>query len=953
MRKFFKIVLITIAVIFCLLLLLPVVFKGRLTDFARKQLNERLTATVTFSGGRLTLLKSFPLMTMQLDTFIIAGKDQFAGDTLIKTPLLTLAIDLMSLLSNQYEIVKIKMDDPSVLLRVTEKGEVNWDILKKDEMAADKTEKTAGTGENEPYVLRLRKVDLVNAYLTYRDESVNMLLLADRLRLTFSGDYTEDRTNLTARAKMDELSVDYAGFPVLQKVKADLSSVIDADFIADTYTFRQSTALLNEIPFIIEGYWAEPGDGIELDLRIRTGKSDFKGFLSLIPALYTRDFDKIRASGDLAIEGFIRGTYTEESLPSFGMKIDISEGSFQYPDLPANVSNINLKASIDNPGGAMDNTVIQVDPLHLVMAGNPVDARLTVRKPVSDPDVQAALKGKIDLGTIRKVYPLDPQQDFSGIVLADVTIKGKMSDFEDKNFKNIVAGGTLEADKIAISQATQSPVIRIHDAFVELRPEKIQITGLTVNYGANDLSAEGYLENYIPYILEGKTLTGQFTTSSHFIDIDSLITDLSPARPAAQTTAPDTGTVALNVPSNLDLSLTSRFEKLKYNAIQVENASGQFSIQNSELKIRDLKMDLLGGSIALDGLYSPGGTENAGVQLTLKLLGFDVQQAYNSLQMIHTFAPIAQKTLGSFSAGLTLSAKLNEQLRPVLSSLTSTGNLASSKVVIEDVQVFNKIAETLQLEKLKNATIDALNFSFEILEGKAHVRQFPFTLGAIKATLSGYTSLDQEINLILALEIPRSEFGTHFNEVMSDLTSQIQKTGFDLKLVDKVNVDVIIGGTVTNPTIKVGLREAMVNVVDQIKTQVEEELQEKKEEAEAKLREEAEKYIARVDAEAQQLLQEAEKRAGEVKSLARQSAEKIRQEADSTAARLVEEGKKKGKIAEMAAVAAADQLKKEADKQANSLVAEADRRADAILNEAREKAASIKQEAREKFGLAD
>jgi F0F1-type ATP synthase membrane subunit b/b' len=380
---------------------------------------------------------------------------------------------------------------------------------------------------------------------------------------------------------------------------------------------------------------------------------------------------------------------------------------------------------------------------------------------------------------------------------------------------------------------------------------------------------------------------------------------------------------------------------------------GWIIIQNGEAKIKDLKMDLLGGSITLDGSYSTPEETRANVRMALKVNGFDVQQSYNALPLVKTFAPVAERTRGSYSAVFSFHSELNDQLRPILSSMLGSGNLSSSKVVIEDIQVFNQIADMLKIDRLTNATIDALNLSFEILDGKVLVRQFPFQMGSIGALLSGYTSLDQQISFILALEIPRTEFGTHFNDVVDQLAGKINKTGADLQIGDKVRVDVIIGGTVTKPTVTIGLKEAMENVVDELKSKVEEELQKKKEEAEALMKEEAEKYIAKIDAEARQLILEAEKQAEEIKALARQSAQKIRQESDSTAVKLIEEGKKNGKLAEMAATAAAGQLKKEAGSKASLLVTEADQRADAIISEARKKADQMKQEAREKFNLSN
>ncbi|MDD5508550.1 MAG: AsmA-like C-terminal region-containing protein [Bacteroidales bacterium] len=948
MKKAIKIFLITIAVIILLILLLPVIFKGKVIGYAKQQANDQLNATLTFTGGHLTLLNSFPLLSLKLDSLNITGKDQFIKDTLLQTERLYLSFDLMSLFSDQYEIVRIRMENPSVKLRVDETGEVNWDILKESVPDENERQTVAALEETGHFSLGLQNVDLVNASLIYLDEYTGMLIRADQMQLAFRGDLTEDQTSLEFNAGINELSIDYEGFPVLQEVPAELHSLIHADFIAEKYTFSQSNVRLSEISLVVEGYYAEPEGDVEMDLRIASGKSDFKHFLSVIPAIYTRDYDMVQASGTLSIDGFIRGKYTDETLPSFGFKLGIDGGMFQYPGLPANVSQILLNASLDNPGGVMDQTVISVESLHFVMADNPVDASLTIRQPVSDPAIQATVKGRIDLGSVQKIIPLEPGKDYSGILTADARIKGNVSDFENRLYKNILASGTMDAENIRLTAFGLPHTLSIPTAHLELKPDQIWITELTLNYGANDLQAEGYIGDYIPYLLDGKTIKGEFMTSSRSLDIDSLLASL-PATERPEVKTQDTSQAAFTVPANIDFSLQASCDQLRYNGMNISNASGWVTIRNGELKLREWKMNLLGGSVTMDGSYAVQDQNRAGVQVSLKVNGFDVQQSYNTLQMIHSFAPVAQKTRGSFSADFTFKSDLNSQLRPDLASVSGSGHLSSSKVVIEDIQVFNQIADMLRLERLKNATIDALNLSFDILDGKVHVSQLLFKIGPIGALLSGYTSLDQEMSFVLGLDIPRSEFGTHFNDVINDLASKINKTGLEFQAADKIKVDVIIGGTFTRPTVTIGLKEAMKNVVDDLKSRVEDELREKKEEAEAMMKEEAERYLAKVDSVAQKLISDAEKQAAGIKSLARQSAQKIRQEADSAAARLATEGKKKGKLGEMAANAAADQLRKEADGKASLLVSEADQRADAILSEARERAAVMRQEARLKF----
>src|SRR5512137_123131 len=88
-----KIILITLAFLILAVVLLPVIFRGKLVEYAKQQANSQLNATLTFTRGHLTLLKSFPLLTMKLDSLQITGKDQFAGDTLIRTQSLFLSLD--------------------------------------------------------------------------------------------------------------------------------------------------------------------------------------------------------------------------------------------------------------------------------------------------------------------------------------------------------------------------------------------------------------------------------------------------------------------------------------------------------------------------------------------------------------------------------------------------------------------------------------------------------------------------------------------------------------------------------------------------------------------------------------------------------------------------------------------------------------------------------------------
>jgi hypothetical protein len=129
---------------------------------------------------------------------------------------------------------------------------------------------------------------------------------------------------------------------------------------------------------------------------------------------------RLKADGSLELNGFVKGIYTDDEIPGFGVKLGVKDGMFQYPNLPASVSNVQFSLNIDNPGKDIDLTVIDMPALRMNLGGNPIDARLNLRTPVSDPQIDALLKGRIDLSQVGNFYPLEEGTTLRGLVDSDL-----------------------------------------------------------------------------------------------------------------------------------------------------------------------------------------------------------------------------------------------------------------------------------------------------------------------------------------------------------------------------------------------------------------------------------------------------------------------------------------------------------------------------------------------------
>jgi hypothetical protein len=102
-----------------------------------------------------------------------------------------------------------------------------------------------------------------------------------------------------------------------------------------------------------------------MDLKFDSPQTDFKAILSMIPAAYTSDFSSVKASGKMGLDGTVKGIYNSSKMPALDINLSVANGSFQYPDLPLGMTNINVSSNVKSPNANFDNMVVSVSKFHV------------------------------------------------------------------------------------------------------------------------------------------------------------------------------------------------------------------------------------------------------------------------------------------------------------------------------------------------------------------------------------------------------------------------------------------------------------------------------------------------------------------------------------------------------------------------------------------------------------
>lgn len=887
MKKFAKTLTTIVVVILAIALIVPFALRGKIADIVKKEANGMLTATLDFEELDISLLRHFPNASVELKGLTLVGTEEpFVGDTIVAARRISVVVNLLSLFGDGgYEVTKVILADPALHAHKMADGAVNWDVMKPSEEEPAAEEKPSEEGGSS-FRLSVRDFRISGAVIRYEDDSTRMSFSTDPLSLRLRGDMSAERTQLDLRLKTERTNFVSGGIPLLSNAEAELVADIDADLKNMHFTFSKNTFRLNAIQVGLDGWVEMKDDAVAMDLKAGCDGVQFKDVLSLIPAFYTREFKNLTAGGELDLSLWARGEMRGSQLPAFELKTSVRNGSFQYASLPKAVTDINLEARIANPGGVMDRTEIDLSKFGLQMAGNSLAATFYATNLASDPTFRATADGKIDLGAVKEVYPLEKGIELEGVITADVQLSGRMSDIEKNRYESLGAKGTFVLEQLGLTLENLPP-IQIRRAAATITPAAMTLGEFGLTVGRSDLSANGQLSGYLGYLLRGEELSGRLYVKSELLDLNEIMAALpgSESDDAAAeeevveevAEAADTTASALEIPRNLRLSLNTDLKKVLFQKMTIENITGEMGMADGTLSLDGLRLGIFGGKASASGSYSTASDpKRPALKLKADFANASFQRTFEELEMVKQLVPIFEKTGGNYSLSLDLATALDAAMSPDLATLNASGEIRSENINIQNIKAFEAMADALGNDKLRKIEAKDVKIRFEIRDGRVNTSPFDLKIGDVNVNLSGSTGLDQTIDYQAKVAIPG---------------------GGVLQ-----NVAVNIGGTFTSPKITLGVKEAVQEAVTNV------------------VNEQIQKLTG-----SESLSEEIAKQAENLRQEARNAGQKLIEVAQQQSDKLVEEASKKGALAKLAAKKAGDKLVEEAEKQAEKLTAEAEK----------------------------
>jgi len=525
-KKILKIVLVSIIVLLALLLIIPVIFKDRIVEALRTEINKQIDAEVDFSNVSLSLFRSFPNLNVRIDDFSISGQNKFEGVNLIKTERSSITINLSSLWKKDspYKVRSLVLDGLELNLLILSDGTANYNILKVDENG-DLEDIAGGEDAGDEFSFDLSSYEIRNGNIFYEDRGSSNKLAIYNINHGGNGNFSADVFTLKTQTVIDELYWSYGGVPYIYALPVNWELDILADFNTSVFEIIHNELELNRLSLNFEGVIKLlENDDMEVDLKLNAPGNDFEELFSIFPIAALAGLDQMNIRGDFNLVSEMKGLYsnTQDIFPALLLKLDVRDAFVHYPEMDLPIDQIQMDLSVNKPKGTLDELIIDLSSFNFKLGSNPFKSSLLVSNPVSNPLVKSTVDGRLNLDEFSRIFPIEGFDQLAGNIEALLNAEFRWEDVENAAWDQLTFNGKIDIKSLDFAM-TGYPAIKIPSAAAVFDERSTTIASSKIEIGRSDISMEGSLGNILAMFAKNHPLKGNLVLGSQLFDVDEMM----------------------------------------------------------------------------------------------------------------------------------------------------------------------------------------------------------------------------------------------------------------------------------------------------------------------------------------------------------------------------------------------------------------------------------------------
>lgn len=608
MRRFLKIFSFFLLAIFLFSFLSIQLFGNRISQAVVAGLNKNLNTEIAISAIKVSLLRSFPNLTVDLQDVRIAGSD---GSTLLEAQQVKSRIGLLSLFGKM-RLKNISIANGALHILVDQDGNTNYHLLEYQPVDVQLARKN---DPSQPVAFAIEDARLENMDLIYQNFQLKTEASILLLDANFKGEFGQEIYDMVTTINAEIRFLDLDNLRILAGESLRIGAESRVNNAQNLYQYKELYLGLGGLNLRASGSMQNVKDGWLNDLSFESEKSDLADLLRLLPGQYKSALDGLRSQGKFSLTAKITDKWTEQQQPQMAFRISFKDGQLRSQGAKAKAEDINFVGEFTNGKQRLaSSSAFRIESLTGRFGKEAFDIHLAIEN-FQAPTISLAANGNIPIDALMSYLPKAGVKDASGSLrLQDIQLEGRYSDMlSARGMSRVKSSGQIVLDQASLN--INDRLLSLPSGRLIIKNNALEIDALRLSTQGNELSLAGQASNFIPVLFADSLNTRdaklEFSAllNASEIDFEQLLAladpseaDIAAAQKSGSTNSLARKSVAkrAQITDLLSGQFDASFRQWKYGKMHGSNFRGilNFSPQ---------KMIIKGQTSAMDGQWKVEG----------------------------------------------------------------------------------------------------------------------------------------------------------------------------------------------------------------------------------------------------------------------------------------------------------------------------------------------------------
>lgn len=711
------------------------VFQDDLSNIVLSTLQPYLKAEVKVESIEATFLNTFPKGSVELVNVRIKETDTNSVDYAYEIGRAYLLFDYKDLFSGNIRIRHIIIRDGQINMEHDKNGVSNYQFWRS---ASD-----SSSGKSD-LRLDLDQVEVYNTRYTFRNYQDGFELAAQIDNGKFSLHTIGNDTHMEIAADFDIMDLKDGDIVWLnnKKLRSRLGfSILDLD----QYTIKGGNLEVEGMKFSVDGMIDNSQPTLFTNIKVKSEHSMLEELLRISPGLLRGSLDDYEVSGAAWFNASIKGNWSASQSARFDVGFGFRNGAIAQKSSGIELTDLNLDGHYSN-GSQQTNKTSFVHLKGLKAHHNTGDIEGDFYLGNFDaPYCKAHLKTDVDLAWVQELFHFDDLEKLSGSLVSDVKFDGPLDQLDQpENLSKVSISGDVSLSGVVLQLANNPVPIELKTASLSFEKPYLMINDLTAQYGASDISVEGYFKNPLTFFADEKLmLNGD-------LKVDTILWDDFFSTESNDSTDGD-----FELPLRIYANLNANVGYFNYGKFKVNNIAGNARYYQKQLFLNEVSFEGVGGTFEITGTAKQNTYTGYSVDGDVSLDSIDVVELFEVFDNFDQDYLTSQNIKGRITANPSISFRLNDSFEIETKTLMVDAPIMITEGELIDFLPMLKVAGFIKLGHFQHMIFDTLENRIFIQDEVIQIPETRVNSNTVDMLVSGTHTFDNMVDYKMTVNLKK------------------------------------------------------------------------------------------------------------------------------------------------------------------------------------------------------